>query len=468
MSETVSDRLRGDPRVAEARRLLHEAWSDHRRAVTGPRPADPGLTAGYDDAIAELERLRGGGLYYPYIGSGFGSGALVELADGSVKYDMITGIGVHAFGHGHARLVDAAFDAALADVTMQGNLQQNDDVARFSRLLLALAGGDQGGSTSLAHCFVTTSGAMANENALKMVLQKRSPADRVLALAGCFMGRTLAMSQVTDRAAYRDGLPTVLAVDYVPFFDAGDPVASTRASVAALEAHLRRHPGKHAAMCFELVLGEGGYWPGSAEFFAALMDVVKQHDVPVWVDEIQTFGRTDRPFAFQHFGLDRYVDIVTVGKVTQTCATLFCDDLKPRPALVSQTFTGATASLLTGIAVLEELGGGDYFGPDGRIAEVRRRFVERFEAISSADAGRLSGPFGYGVMLAATVFDGSADVTKRTLRRLFDSGVVAFAAGADPARLRFLPPVGATTDDDVDAVCEILARTLGEIASEGA
>ena len=38
--------------------------------------------------------------FYASIGTGRGRGPLVELVDGSVKWDMITGIGVHGFGHG--------------------------------------------------------------------------------------------------------------------------------------------------------------------------------------------------------------------------------------------------------------------------------------------------------------------------------------------------------------------------------
>ena len=70
-------------------------------------------------------------MYYPYLGSGIGRGALVELADGSVKYDFITGIGVHYMGHNHPALLEAGVDAALTNTVMQGNLQQNVESARL-------------------------------------------------------------------------------------------------------------------------------------------------------------------------------------------------------------------------------------------------------------------------------------------------------------------------------------------------
>ena len=66
---------------------------------------------------------------------------------------------------------------------------------------------------------------MANENALKAAFQKRFPANRVLAFEHGFAGRTLALSQVTDKPAYRKGLPETLAVDHIPFFDPARPQA---------------------------------------------------------------------------------------------------------------------------------------------------------------------------------------------------------------------------------------------------
>ena len=163
-----------------------------------------------------FQQFRGAKLFFPYLGSGIGKGSLVELADGSVKYDFISGIGVHHWGHSNATLVEASVDAALQDTVMQGNLQQNAQGAVLAQEILSAA--NAGGAT-LSHCFFSTSGAMANENALKIIFQKKYPADRVLAFEGCFMGRTLALSAITDREEYRQGLPATLSVDYLPFFD---------------------------------------------------------------------------------------------------------------------------------------------------------------------------------------------------------------------------------------------------------
>ena len=69
---------------------------------------------------------------------------------------------------------------------MQGNLQQNVETESLVRTLLDAANRK---GAFFKHCFLTTSGAMANENALKLIFQKKSPASRILAFEGCFAGR---------------------------------------------------------------------------------------------------------------------------------------------------------------------------------------------------------------------------------------------------------------------------------------
>ena len=301
---------------------------------------------------------------------------------------------------------------------------------------------------------------MANENALKIAFQKRHPAQRLLAFEHCFAGRTMALAQVTDKAAYRVGLPTILAVDYVPFFDHAAPHTSTAAALLALRGHLARYPKQYAAMILECVQGEGGYHVGDRDFFLAICRELRKHDIAIIFDEVQTFGRTTRLFAFQHFGLEEFADVVTIGKLSQLCATLFTPQYKPQPGLVSQTFTTSTSALFTGRAIIRELIEGDYFGPAGKIARVHGWFRSRLAGTGGNAAGVVSGPFGVGSMIAFTPFDGSADTVKGLLQRLFENGVIAFIAGSNPARIRFLPPVGAVTETDVENVCRILASVL--------
>ncbi|MDP1661240.1 MAG: hypothetical protein Q8L55_04920, partial [Phycisphaerales bacterium] len=70
----------------------------------------------YEALMARAADVRGRALLYPYLGSGLGNGALVELADGSVKWDMITGIGVHFLGHSDPAMIAATVRAGTSDV----------------------------------------------------------------------------------------------------------------------------------------------------------------------------------------------------------------------------------------------------------------------------------------------------------------------------------------------------------------
>jgi 4-aminobutyrate aminotransferase-like enzyme len=456
---TQAEQFFSDVRVSEARKKLSEALSDHQKKIVGIRGPHSKLKIPYEQYLQSFSEIRGAKLFFPYLGSGFGQGVFVELADGSVKYDFISGIGTHYFGHNAQDLMLSTLDAALRDTVLQGNLQQNLESLDVSKSLLSLANKN---GASFAHCFLSTSGAMANENALKLIFQKKQPASRILAFERCFAGRTIVLSRITDKPSFRQGLPPALPVDYVPFFDFKNPKTSIEKSCSALKKHLSLYPKQHALMMFELIQGEGGYFEGNRDFFLALIRILKKHQIAVFFDEIQTFGRTSEPFAFQYYALDKYVDVCTVGKLTQVAATLFKKEWNPAPGLLSQTFTGNTASLLAAKTILSKLSKENYFGSQGKIMCLHRHFVSRLKKLSERYPDLIEGPFGVGAMIAFTPFKGDPAKVNRFVQNLFHKGVIAFIAGENPVRVRFLPPVGVATLKDVDEVMKIVEATLNE------
>lgn len=448
----LAEKLVRDPRIAQAKALIAEALKEQQEQLKGIRPPHPDRKEAYKTMIECYSSLRGVDLWYPYLGSGIGNGPLVELMDGSVKYDFIGGIGVHYFGHSHPAIVNASIDAAINDTTMQGNLQQNGDSLALTELLLEASG--------LDHCFLTSSGSMANENALKIIFQNRHPANRLLAFDNCFTGRTLAIAAITDKPAYRQGLPTCINVDYVPFFNPDRPVESREIALETLKYHLQRYPGQHAGMIFELVQGEGGIYPGDTPFFMALIEELKKQGIKVFIDEVQTFGRLPALFAFQHFQLQDYVDVVTIGKLSQVCATLYRKDLKTKPGLLSQTFTSSSAQIRTGFTIIRSLIDEGYFGPSGKIQSMHDYFIKGLKEIEKRHPKLLSGPWGLGAMIAFTPFSGEANKVLKLSQRLFDAGVICFTTGHSPSRIRFLIPMGAIREKDIDEVLTILEHTL--------
>ncbi len=452
-----ADAMRADPRIAEARRLIAAAVADHGCELNDVVVADPKLAAEFQALIERLTATRGGPPFWPYLSSGLGNGPYVELADGSVKLDFICGIGVHGCGHSHPAMIDAAIQGAIEDTVMQGNLQQHPPSIRMSERLIQLA--TQRGA-KLDLCLLSTSGAMANENALKIALHHKSPADRVIAFDNAFAGRSIAMAALTDRPKYRMGLPLAIPVDYLPFRDHKDPNRSQRWAVDELHRLLKRHPGRYAAFWAEPIVGEGGYYPGSHEFFTALCEPLRDAGVPIIFDEVQSFSRTSMPFAFQHFELDKFADIVTIGKITQVCATLYGKDFVPKGPILSQTFTGSSSSIATGMAMLDLLESENCFGKNGMNMRRHTYFAGELGKLRQQHPGLIDGPYGEGMMIAFTPGDGSFDQAKLLMDTMFETGLLGFVCGTDPTRIRFLPPPVTTTNEHIDAAVKLLDQSL--------
>lgn len=452
MTDLIADALFDDPRVQRAKQLILEALHDHQQKIQAIAPPNPQLKEAYDKLLSEYEQLRGGKLWYPLLGSGIGNGVFVELADGSIKYDMIDGIGVHWFGHSPPQLVEANLEAAISNTVMQGNLFQNWDSVELARILTK--------HSQLEHCFFSSSGVMANENALKLAFQKNYPASRILAFDRCFAGRSTTLSQVTDKPSFREGLPSTIYVDYIPFYDPEQPSESIQKAVESLKKHIKRYPKQHAAMLFEFVQGEGGFYAGDTAFFLPLLEILKSEGIAIIADEVQTFGRTSKLFAYQHFKLEKLIDIATIGKLSHVCATLFTEAFKPRPGLLSQTFTSSTSAIKTALVILKELIHGDYFGDQGKNNYIQEHFAKNFDAIAKKHPGFIKGPYGIGSMIVFTPFKGESQHTIRFSQALFKAGVISFIAGTDPTRIRFLVPAGSIKAQDIDAVTSIIEQTL--------
>jgi 4-aminobutyrate aminotransferase-like enzyme len=456
---TVAEGLYQDERVAQAKQLLKEALAEHSGKITEVKPGNKDLKKSYEKLLEKFGKDRGGKLFYDYIGSGIGNGPFVELADGSVKYDFITGIGVHYFGHSHPGVMDSLVDAALGNTIMHGNLQQNVDSADLVALILSQANKNKAG---FDHCLLTSSGAMSLENALKIAFQKRFPCKRVFVFEKCFMGRTLTLAQTTDKAGNRQGLPKTVDVDYIPFYDANDHQGSIDRAVAKMKHDIKRYPCDHAVFSMELIQGEAGYWPGHTDFFMALIDICKEHGISVLVDEVQTFMRTPELFATQFFKLDKHVDIITIGKNSQVCATIYRKDHAPKPGLLSQTFTSSTAAIKAGYFIINEVANNGYLGEDGKIMRIHNYFTGKLEELDKKHPDLISGPHGIGAMIGMTLYGGDLEKSKNFTIKLFQNGVLSFIAGSNPTRVRFLVPMGAIEEHHIDGAIEIIEKTLLE------
>jgi 4-aminobutyrate aminotransferase-like enzyme len=421
------------------------------------RTLSPGA---YERAIRALGRQRGRPLLLPILLGGPAEGAFVRLADGRRVLDWIGGIGVYAFGHGDRALLETAAHTAAATPVFQGHLLPGLEQLRLGRLLRRHA------AKRLTHVWFSLSGAMANENALKLIWQKHAPADRIVVFEGAFAGRTTTLAELTDKPAFREGLPLRGIALQVPFFDpaARDSVAR---SLDQLDQHLVRHEGKIAAMLFELVQGEGGIRTAPSEFFVALMERCRSAGIAVWVDEVQTYARTGELFAHRTLGLEEYVDVVTAGKALQGSAVLFRRAYNPRPGLISGTYAGSSVGMVVAARMIERLERGGFLGKDGRVVQLGRRVKHHLAALARTLPGAVGGIDGVGAMWAFAPFDGSAAAVEAVIRAALDEGLLLFGAGAKPAKLRLLLPVN-ITNAELALGFEKLGRALRRVAQERA
>ncbi len=457
--------------VPAVRSAIDTILAELRRAqasITGARPADTSKVESHASWLKRNNELRGRATMYPYVGAGIGNGALVQLADGSVKWDMINGIGVNMFGHSDSRMVEAALESALSDVCMQGHLQHNVDILEIAEILTAQASR----TSRLRHCFVTNSGCMANENALKICQQKTKSAPRIIAFADCFMGRSTTMSQIGDTSGYRQGLVQNILVDYMPFYDPNLGSRSTDIAMWHLKQLIDRYPKQHSCFIMEVVQGEGGFNVAPREFLESLMRMCRDASIPVWADEIQSFGRTENMFAFETLGLGEYVDVATVGKLTQVCACLFTEDLNPAPGLLAGTFSSSTSAYHVGRRTLEVLRDGGYYGANGRIAHLNKAFracaedlVRRRPEFFPPAIDGFGRPIqslvgGIGAMMRLTPLGGKKDALTALLKIMFEEGVIALTCGHGPYHLRLLPPFGVMEPEQFKPVFAIIERAL--------
>ncbi len=423
--------------------------------VKSPRPTASERSSIYQTLLEEVAKTRGRGLYYPYIGSGVGRGPYVELEDGSVKLDLVNGIGIHILGHSHPQLIRAAIQGALSDIVTQGNLQPNREYLTLSQKLVALVQG----KSRLKHVWITTSGSMANENGLKMIRQKKSPAKLIVAMNDAFAGRTTLMAEISDNPKYREGLPEYHEVLRVPFYDSNNP-RSGEETLRSLKEHVAKHGNNIAAFMFEPVQGEGGFKVPTREFFIPLLDFCKEQKIAIWADEVQTFCRTGHFFAFETFDIGNYIDVCTVAKTAQVGATLYTEEYNPKPGLIAGTFAGSTVALSCGIEVLRVLSTEGFMGSKGRIAQIHDEFVSMLHNLKETSCKGLIGEVGgIGLMVAMTPFDGSQEKVTKLCHELFKNGLIAFGCGHGPYRIRFLLPA-ILTFQDISIAKEIIEKSL--------
>ena len=111
-TQTTGSELLSDPAIHDAFNSIVDQVAAYSARITDVQPPASDLKVSFQQMLDDAAKVKGRPLLYPSISSGVGNGALVEMADGSIKWDMLTGIGVHFMGHSNPKVIKAQLDAA--------------------------------------------------------------------------------------------------------------------------------------------------------------------------------------------------------------------------------------------------------------------------------------------------------------------------------------------------------------------
>jgi acetylornithine/N-succinyldiaminopimelate aminotransferase len=221
-----------------------------------------------------------------------GQGSRVWDVDGREFIDLTAGWGVTSIGHCHPALAEAIADQART-LMQTTNLVYTRPQLDLAERLARLAPGD------IHRSFFTSSGAEANEGALKLAARKTGRS-RFLSTFNSFHGRTLGVMGCLGQDKYRGPWKGIVReATFVPFGD----IDAVRAALTP----------EYAAMIVEPIQGEGGVVVPPADYLKRVADACHAVGALLIADEVQTcVGRTGRWFACDHGGV--VPDILTFGK----------------------------------------------------------------------------------------------------------------------------------------------------------
>jgi acetylornithine/N-succinyldiaminopimelate aminotransferase len=340
-----------------------------------------------------------------------GEGVYLRTRDGRRILDLYGGHAVAALGYGNARWHQVIAEQSRA-LAFQSNAVPLAVRARAATRLARFAG--QGLDT----VFFCSTGAEANENALKLAL-RITGRRKVVAVEGSFHGRTAAAGAVTWGAAAKwYGFPQApFDVEFVPRGD--------------VDAVARAVDTRTAAVIAEPVQGVAGAVDLGAPFLAALRERAAETGAMLILDEVQCgMGRTGFPFAATMHGVAP--DMITTAKALGAgfpCAALLMADHVAAHLKVDDlgtTFGGGPMACALIEAVV------DIIETQGLLANVRRLARQIRE---TCVVGPVTDVQGAGFLTGLRTRRPAKDVQRELMERDILTGT-----SADPHVVRILAP----------------------------
>lgn len=266
-----------------------------------------------------------------------GKGVHVYDDKGTEYLDLYGGHAVISIGHSHPNYVNA-ITHQVETLGFYSNAIQNPLQVELADKLEALSG------CKGYELFLCSSGAEANENALKLASFKTGK-KRVVAFSNGFHGRTSAAVAVTDNKNIIAPINAQQAVTILPLND-----------IEGVKKELEK--GDVCAVIVEFIQGVGGLDQGSTEFFETVDKLCKANNTMFIADEVQSgYGRSGKFFAHQYYNV--IPDIISIAKGMGNGfpigGVLIHPSIEAKYGMLGTTFGGNHLGCAAGLAVLNTI-----------------------------------------------------------------------------------------------------------------
>lgn len=344
-----------------------------------------------------------------------GKGALLKDENGNEYIDLGSGIAVNSFGACDDEWADAV---ALQCKKLQhtSNLFYTEPCVKLAQMLCE--------KTGLKKVFFSNSGAESNECAIKCARKYAFDKygdyshSKIITLKNSFHGRTLLTLSATGQDTFHTSFGPFC--EEFLYCDANDPQLLLQLA----------SENDCCAIMIEVVQGEGGVNKLSDEFICAVNKAVKDNDLLLIVDEVQTGnGRTGKLYGYMNFDLNP--DIVSTAKGLAgglpIGATMFGEKTKDVFDFGSHgtTFGGNPVCCAAAISVMSRI-------DDAFLDDVNKKSKYIIDELSNAKG--VKNVTGLGLMLGIETQKPVADVIKECR----EQGVLVLSA---KTKVRLLPPL---------------------------
>ena len=364
--------------------------------------------------------------------------------EGNRYIDFAAGIAVVNTGHCHPKVMAAVAHQMTKFTHTCHQVLPYEPYIRLAERLNALVPGDFPKKT----VFVTT-GAEACENAVK-IARIATGRSGVIAFGGAFHGRTFMGMSLTGKVEpYKKGFGAMMPdVWHVPFPQEVHNI-TTEDAMSGLTKLFKADldPARVAAIIFEPVQGEGGFYPAPKDLVRGIRKLCDEHGIVMIADEVQTgFARTGNLFAMEAYGVA--ADLTTMAKGLAGGLPLAAVTGKAElmdaahPGGLGGTYGGNPLGIAAANAVLDVIEEEDLCA---RANELGGRLKQRLEAIRSVtpEIVDIRGP---GFMVAvefanATTHEPDAGLTGRVRMEALKRGLILLTCGVYGNVIRFLAPI---------------------------